>query len=496
MTTPTEKRLKRDLEEVKGGTDPAAGDVSVEWRDADPEARPDGIEFDADDATLYYDVWGAQSDCLDTIESDDYDLVAFLAGYGAGKSVFGARWLIANALDYPESSFLALGVDFQKARNTTYPKLFQQLPGERTDSVTSTFNGPESSPIVADYNRQSHLLTLHNGSTILLGSADKYSRYAGAEFGAVWADEPSHYGEVLHDLNDMITTRLRGVDGPKTQLWTLTGEGFNAAWEILEKRQDAEGDPIGLDINVLTASMLDNPYLTDGDKERFRRKFEGTGKEQQALHGGFAAATGLVYPAFDRDTHVLPRDEAHALVTDGWRIYGYDAGWNDPRVLLEIGKTSQGQLVVLDEFHESETHVEDAIAWLNENGKPKGTIYAEHEPSEIIKFQQAGYSAVKAEKSIDTGISEVRHRLEVDGEMNTRPKVSPTLDGDGDLVTFDSRPAAGLYVSKECQHLIREFFSYKEEQVGKSTATDHCLDALRYACMGHGKGRPKVPATW
>jgi hypothetical protein len=139
-------------------------------------------------------------------------------------------------------------------------------------------------------------------------------------------DEPSHYGDDLHDLTGMVTTRLRGVDGPKTQLWTLTGEGYNAAWEILEQRQDADGDPIGLNIEVVRASVLDNPYLTAGEKERFRRKYEGTGKEEQALHGGFAAATGLVYSDFSRETHVLDHADAVDLIKDEWRVYGYDAG--------------------------------------------------------------------------------------------------------------------------------------------------------------------------
>ena len=237
---------------------------------------------------------------------------------------------------------------------------------------------------MADFNRQDYRLTLTNDSVIILGSADDYARYAGAEFGAVWMDEPSHYGDDLHDLTDMVTTRLRGVAGPKTQLWTLTGEGYNAAWEILEQRQTADGDPIGLDIDVVRASVFDNPYLTAGEKARFRRKHEGTAKEQQALHGGFAAATGLVYSSFARDRHVIDHAEAVERVGDEWRIYGYDAGWNDPRVLLEIGKTAYDQLVVLDEFHESESHVDDAIAWLAD--RPTGRIYAEHEPLDVRRF--------------------------------------------------------------------------------------------------------------
>ena len=91
---------------------------------------------------------------------------------------------------------------------------------------------------------------------------------------------------------DMMTTRLLGFDGPKVQLWTLTGEGYNAAWKILEKRENAESHDIGLRIEVFTANVLDNPYLADDDNERFKRKCEGTAKEEQALHGGFSAAGG------------------------------------------------------------------------------------------------------------------------------------------------------------------------------------------------------------
>lgn len=523
--TPTERQLREELAGADTQDSHGPERVTVEWRDAAPDDRPDGMTWepasDDEPARLSYDVWDAQRETLDAVDSGEHDVVAFLAGYGSGKSVFGARWLLAQALEYPGSRFLAMGVDFQKARDTTYPKLFAQLPGERTTLTTSSYNGPENSPLVTDYNRQEHRLTLVNDSVITLGSADKYSRYAGAEFGAVWMDEPSHYGDVLHELTGMITTRLRGVDGPKTQLWTLTGEGYNAAWEILEKRHDADGDPIGLDIDVVTASVLDNPYLTEGDKERFKRKYEGTAKEEQALHGGFAAATGLVYSNFSRETHVVAPGEARRRVVDGWRIYGYDAGWNDPRVLLEIGKTAYDQLVVLDEFHESGSHVEDAIRWLDENDKPKGPIYAEHVPAELEKFERDGWRTIKAEKDIDAGLSEVRRRLQSDGNMDV-----PEGSGGSDVLAFqldsqgrsksatiswnDHRTSddadehngaddarVGLVVASTCQKLIREFLGYKEEHVGKSQATDHCLDSLRYACMGRGGGDGgKVSPVW
>ncbi len=436
--------------------------VTVLWNVADPECRPAGTTWVPETRTLTYDLWDAQREALETVRSGA-DITGFLAGYGSGKTMFGARWLIKQALDYDESRFLALGIDFQKARDTTFRVLFEQLPGARTSVVTSSYNGPESSPIVADYNRQNHRLTLTNDSVIKLGSADKWNRYAGDEYGAVWCDEPSHYGEDLHDLLEMLGSRLRGVAGPKVQLWTLTGNGYNAAFEILERKEDSNGDPLGLKIDVVRASTLSNPYLNTGEKERFERQYGGTSREEQALHGGFAAAQGLVYSNFSRDTHVIPHQEAVDRVRDGWRMYGYDAGWNDPRVLIEVGKTDYDQLVALDEFYRSESHVSDAIKWLERNDKPRGTIHCEHEPADMERFDAAGYPTEKADKSLDAGIDEVRNRLK------------PDDDG-----------RRGLLVSDNCEHLIQEILGYKEEHVGTSAAEDHCCDATRYVIMGEG----------
>lgn len=514
---PTRRDVTEGLQELRGDRDDpsmATGSVSVEWRGAQPDERPDGMAWDPSDGTLTYDAWSAQQEALDAL-TEDHDITAFLAGYGAGKSITGARWLIAQAISYPGSRFLAMGIDFQKARDTTFRVLFGQLPGDRTDVVTSSFNGPEQSPIVADYNRQEHRLTFANDSVIKLGSADRWNRYAGDEYGGLWLDEPSHYGEDLHDLLEMLGSRLRGVDGPKRQFWTLTGNGYNAAWTILEKREGADGEPLGLNIELIRASTPDNPYLDENDVERFRRQYAGTGREEQALHGGFEAAQGLVYPQFSRDTHVLEHREARRRVDESneWRAYCYDAGWRDPRVLLEIGRTAYDQLIVLDEFHESEAHVSDAIDWLE--GKPRGVIHAEHNPADIEKFRNAGWPVERAEKSIEPGIAEVRRRLEDDGNdpvdergggpipepsgtwyepssspgqelIGSKKKVGNLSRGgdDRDADRSDRRGRVGLLVSDQCSNLIQELLSYKEDEVGTSQAVDHCADALRYACMG------------
>jgi len=158
-------------------------------------------------------------------------------------------------------------------------------------------------------------------------------------------------------------------------------------------------------------------------------------------------------------------DVARERIDDEWRLYGYDAGWADPRVVLELGRTPMGQLVVCDEFYQRESHLQEAIEWLEADDKPQGKLFAEHEPADIEKFSRTGYRTRKASKELDPGIADVRRRL--------------GTDDDGRV---------GLVVSRDCEHVIQEFLGYKSEDVGTGRADDHCLDALRYAIHGFDDG--------
>ncbi|WP_255171230.1 hypothetical protein [Natrononativus amylolyticus] len=245
------------------------------------------------------------------------------------------------------------------------------------------------------------------------------------------------------------------------------------------------------------SELLENPYLDDGDLARFERQYGGTDRAEQALHGGFAAATGLVYSAFSRETHVIPHAEARERAVDNWRVYGYDVGWQNPTVLLEIGKTAYDQLVVVDLFYEDKRHVEDVIKWLKDGNKPAGPIYCDHEPTHIDKLKRAGYPAEQATKDRDEGFAEVRKFLEADENLSIprRGKLVYMPDGSVRHTSEFSRtsskessspaePVVGLLVSEQCRPLIQEFYGYKVDHVGTPGADDHCLDALRYALMG------------
>lgn len=445
-------------------------------------ANPEGMHWDPDRGRLSYEFWSAQREALDAFRSNEYDIVAILGGFGSGKTIAGSRLLISLAMEFPGSKHAANAIDFTKGSETTFETLFEQLPGDRTHILTSGWNGPEQSPIVADYNRQKHRLTFVNDSVIRLGSADYSQSLIGDEFMSVWLDEPSKYEPdyKLFDIAlDVVPSRLRDHEPQFGQFWTLTGNGYNAAYRILRERENVDGEEIGQSIKVVYASNQDNPYLSQRVRDRFRRQYSGTSKADQALHGGFAAAEGLVYDV-RRDDHIVPIEiwedadgnEHPAAIIGGrtvpieeqYRVYGYDQGWHpDPRGAIEIGRTVGGRrFVILDEKKATRTPIEEFSDWYAD--RPRGVIACEHDPEDIKELRSDGHDAIEANKSLDTGIEEVSKML------NPR-------DDDGNPLP------PRLLIADRCEETINEFFSYKTENVGGSEANDHLMDCVRYAIM-------------
>jgi len=427
--------------------------------------------------------WSAQLETFDALESGTYDVVIFRAGYGGGKTLLGSDFVIGEAMQIPGGHSLVLAPDKTKGGPATYKGFFERLPGEKT--VPNDADGdPENSPIVAGYHGTKHRVTLINGHIIQLGGADIWSRFAGTEFNVIWCDEVAHYGTTdLYDLHEMLVTRQRTEQGPNVTLWTSTGNGFNQFYDITERQIQPDGKggeeplPWAERMKVIVGDTRDNPFHNELDK--MRAQFEGTEREKQALEGGFSAPKGLVYSSFTRRDHVVDEANVSELIpNDATPIYGYDAGWDHPRVLVQWYPTHYDQWIATDCYYALEKPFEhlcnptDHSGWVFEQDVPRSAIYCEHEPEHILKFRQAGFRAFKAEKSLDEGIPFVRGLLELKGDPE--------------------RP--GLLVSDRCVELIQEFQSYKQEDVGTSgDVPDNVLDASRYALFTHTPRRTADP---
>jgi hypothetical protein len=113
------RELEHEIEQLKDADDAPEEAVTVAWRDAAPEDRPHGMAWTPDTSRLAFDFSEQQRAALDALDGD-VDLVALLGGYRSGKSVTGARWLLTQAVEYPGTRHLAMGIDFAKAQGATY----------------------------------------------------------------------------------------------------------------------------------------------------------------------------------------------------------------------------------------------------------------------------------------------------------------------------------------------------------------------------------------
>jgi len=403
----------------------------------------------------------SQQEVWESWVSAEHQIVDFRAGYGSGKSVCGARVLIRSAWEISNSRWLCMAESFSEGWETTYRILLEQLPACDADN-------PEESPIVEEYrNHEKKYLKFTNGSKIILGSAEKSDRHKGDEYAGIWCDEVALYNIDLYNLMDMLLSRLRSSKPPLTCLWTTTTNPKNPHndYYYISEIGEYQGQEIHWDIKTVKANTLNNPFISEDAKEMLRKTHEGN--ESQGLKGDFADPSGQVFSKFNRTDNVIDEvyeldkeaedpeyDEDKVYIDPNWRAYGYDAGWDDARVILEVGRTQYNQLVVLDEFYQHESMVDEAVNWLKR--KPSGVIYSEHEKEHMARFRRnlSGFRPELAEKGQQFGIEEVQERFGV-----------------------DHTGRVGLFIHSRCTNTLREIDNYNE--VGGAN-DDHAMDSLRY----------------
>ena len=135
----------------------------------------------------------------------DYTVWMMLAGRGAGKTRSAAEALWWWAWRHPGTMSIVVAPT-------------------SGDLKFTCFEGPSGllacipKPLVTDYNKQDHLITLSNGSKIRGVSADSYERLRGINSSFVWCDELAafHYIQEAWDMMVM-GLRIKPDDKPHSQ---------------------------------------------------------------------------------------------------------------------------------------------------------------------------------------------------------------------------------------------------------------------------------------
>ena len=138
---------------------------------------------------------------------------------------------------------------------------------------------------------------------IWLGSGDRPESLQGMNIAWAGIDEPFIQKK---DVFDQMTARVRHPEAEHTELFmTGTPEGMGWGYE-LANRDD-------LDIGMVVGSTLDNEYLSNEYKNNLLSAYS---KQQidAYVYGKFVNLTqGRVYPEFDREKHMIKRDDLKNL---------------------------------------------------------------------------------------------------------------------------------------------------------------------------------------
>lgn len=214
-----------------------------------------------------------------------------VGGYGAGKTVTGAKWSIAMALTNAPCPHAYVAPTFPIARKTGIPTLAELLQGKKS-ILGRAFDW--------DYHKTLHEFTIkyHGRMGIIhVYSGENPLSLRGPNLGSAWIDEP--FIQVAEVLNQMMA-RVRHPQAVLRAIGlTGTPEELNWGYDIVE------GEDAGnYDVGVVKMSTRENKVLNDD----YVTRLEGALSERAAaayIDGEFVNLNdGLVYHSFNPTVNI------------------------------------------------------------------------------------------------------------------------------------------------------------------------------------------------
>ena len=365
----------------------------------------------------------------DDFVNDDQRWVAFVGGRNSGKTYAGSVKAFLKATQ-PGLGIIA-APDFPMLRDGAYRQFRDCLNAVGLDC---TENKNEGKLYIPD-----------TGAEITFATLQTESRSRGPNYAWGWVDELDYLGN--RDIWKALKGAIRAGAAP--QLFaTSTPKGrrlIYQEWVINATDRHA----------LYRASSHDNPFVDAADYVA-SLGYDGQFYAQE-IDAEFVAFEGLIYPRFERDTHVV------ATECGGWRtIIGVDVGARNPTAILVIRRSGSGQTHIEREVYRRGLSSDDIAALIAEAFDTSKAEAGYCDPSALAYIEtlrRQGYPIHPANNDVMFGISSVTTAL-----------------------------ADGLTIDPSCIYTIDEFESYqwadKTTKDRPAKVNDHALDALRYAIVG------------
>jgi len=398
-----------------------------------------------------------------------------------GKTVMAVNTLLEHAFANSNHTYWYIGPTFRQAKTIAWKFLLSRL---------KMFPKEYQKRIKINETNLSIELTW-NGSVVELKGVERPDNLLGVGLDGVVLDEyatPTYGSYPIWE--EIIRPALSDRHG--WAIFISTPRGYNHFYELFEKA-DSKTNP---DWEAWRMPSKTNPVMTNKELESARRDI-GDDLFSQEYEAEFKKRSGLVYPEFSRDIHIIDDDKLMKLISPKWNLeVGVDFGSAHPTAGLFVTFDHiHDNAYVVDEHYQSmwtvSKHagamksIEDKWLAILKRKQPRVRWGDSQGKQIIMEYANEGYfltPTLKGKDSVDQGINAVRRRL------------------NNDIIT--NKPK--LYVARHCVNTIREFENYvwtgmddaaietnemmrlaNKRKDAPRKIFDDAMDALRYVIQYH-----------
>lgn len=391
-------------------------------------------------------------------------VTSLIAGYGAGKSLAAALFLVVNALRNPGVTFLGVSPSYRMCRATLQPAIYE---------ILENFFDPfllEGTHF--KFHETYKYFQFKGGGRIQLASGDQPSTLKGSNIGSAVMDEP---GLMDYKVFQQVLARIRDPRMKGKNQLALCGTPEDLNW-LYDLCIGEKGAKLRDDFNLIRARTTDNPNLPSDYVQTLESQYDPQ-LVQAYINGEFVNLTGsLAYYAFSND-NIL--NEPFEYNKDLPIIIAMDFNYN-PNVCLmaqEVIRDGKSKIIVFDEFSANCQTEQKCEAIIDKYGKDQTyELYADA-ASNNRSAHGVGISDLAILRNCFSGLN-VSYRI-----PTHNPKRRDRLNAvNGKLL--NSYKERGILISPSCKSLINDFrrITMDEFILGRfsDSSLGHISDALGY----------------
>lgn len=386
----------------------------------------------------------------------DWTHSALVGGKGGGKTRAAIEELKISAFEHPGTAWLIGRKTLPSLKDTTYREFLESTP--------------ES--LIKDHNKSDRNVTLINGSLFMFRPLDEPKKFDSLKISGFLLDEADENERDVYDtLKSRMRQMLKGVQPRYRSILSLNPcdeDHWIPQLFLHNKPKDHE--------IFFSATMENQENLPSGYVEQLKSIYTPD-MQQRMIYGMFGRVHKgrPVFPQFARGQYIFPIE-----FTPKQTIFrGFDFGYNRPACVwmqfidgqVRILAEKLGKSIYLDDF------IKDHVIPFQNSLFGEGQVYRDFCDPHGSDESDKGKTSVDILN--DFGIYPVFRRTKIQEGIKAIKELLDMKNDKGD---------GRFLIHPRCQNLIEGFRggyfrADGSEDPEKDNFYDHCMDALRYACV-------------